>query len=309
MSINVWFGQFCFNLICFNLTESTWQLKGHARSGGLGMKSKLLLTLWLIGGVLYAGSTIFLAYAVLGGAGGSGKQTALAVNAETQCAKDNVAEKNADAATKTAAVAPAKPAPSPQKNADEHATRTVAPQPSAETADQNGQDDAAQADDSQAEAQPDAAPGDDTGGPGSDSAALDQGQEPPLPRAGEQGPEQEEWASVVAGTADMRSEPDLRSPMIYALPSGWHVRVISRQPGWVQVQDANSGAAGWVESSALAPSGGPGARPGYGGYGQGYGGPYGPPPRYADEGPYPWQGPRRRVGEFGDFLRRALGGF
>ncbi len=94
--------------------------------------------------------------------------------------------------------------------------------------------------------------------------ALDQGQEPPLPGAGEEGPEQEEWALVVAGTADMRSEPDLRSPMIYALPSGWHVRVISRQPGWVQVQDANSGAAGWVESSALAPSDGPGARPGYG---------------------------------------------
>jgi len=273
------------------------------------MKSKLLLTLWLIGGVLYAGSTVFLAQAVLGGAGASSKQATLAVAAETQCAKDDVADKDADAATKTAAVAPAKSEPSPQKKADEHATRTVAPQPSANTADQNGQDDAAQADDSQVEAQSDAVPGDDTGGPGSDSAALDQGQEPPLPGAGEEGPEQEEWASVVAGTADMRSEPDLRSPMIYALPSGWHVRVISRQPGWVQVQDANSGAAGWVESSALAPSGGPGARPGYGGYGQRYGGPYGPPPRYADEGPYPWQGPRRRVGEFGDFLRRALGGF
>jgi len=271
------------------------------------MKSKLLLTLWLIGGVLYAGSTVFLAQAVLGGAGASSKQATLAVAAETQCAKDDVADKDADAATKTAAVAPAKSEPSPQKKADEHATRAVAPQPSADTADQNGQNDAAQAGDSQA--QSDAVPGDDTGGLGSDSAALDQGQEPPLPGAGEEGPEQEEWASVVAGTADMRSEPDLRSPMIYALPSGWHVRVISRQPGWVQVQDANSGAAGWVESSALAPSNGPGARPGYGGYGQGYGGPYGPPPRYADEGPYPWQGPRRRVGEFGDFLRRALGGF
>ena len=77
------------------------------------MKSKLLLTLWLIGGVLYAGSTAFLAHAVLGGAGGSSKQTTLAVAAETQCAKDDVAAKDADAATKTAAVAPAKPAPVP----------------------------------------------------------------------------------------------------------------------------------------------------------------------------------------------------
>jgi Bacterial SH3 domain len=286
MAINVWFGQ-----VCFNLTESAWQPTWRARRGGLGMKSKLLLTLWLIGGVLYAGSTVFLAHAVLGGAGGSSKQTALAVNAEAQCVKDNVAAKEADAATKTAVVAP-----SSQKDAEKTVAATAAPQPSTETADQNEQDDQAQGDDRQAD-------------PGSDTAALDQGQEPPLPGAGQEGPERDEWATVVAGTADMRSEPDLRSPMIYALPSGWHVRVISRQPGWVQVQDANSGAAGWVESSALAPSDGPGARPGYGGYGQGYGGPYGPPPRYADEGPYPWQAPRRRVGEFGDFIRRALGGF
>jgi hypothetical protein len=273
------------------------------------MKSKLLLTLWLIGGGLYAGSTIFLAHAVLGGAGGPGKQTTLAVAAETQCAKDDVANKEADAATKTAAVAPAKPAPSPQKDADRNVTRTVAPQPSAETADQNGQDDQAQGGDREADAGSDAVVGEGPGESGTDSADLDQGQEPPVPGAGQEGPEQDEWALVVAGTADMRSEPDLQSPMIYALPSGWHVRVISRQPGWVQVQDANSGAAGWVESSALAPSDGPVARPGYGGYGQGYGGPYGPPPRYADDGPYPWQAPRRRVGEFGDFIRRALGGF
>ena len=60
----------------------------------------------------------------------------------------------------------------------------------------------------------------------------------------------DQWAHVVAGTADMRSEPSMQAPLVYALPSGWQVRVISRQPGWVQVQDANSGAAGWVESSA-----------------------------------------------------------
>jgi hypothetical protein len=189
------------------------------------MKSKLLLTLWLIGGVLYAGSTAFLAHAVLGGAGGSSKQTTLAVAAETQCAKDDVAGKDADAATKTAAVAPTKPAPSPQKTAGDHATRTVAPQPSSEASDQSEQDDQMQGDDSQAGAQSDAMPGEDQGEPGSDTAGLDQGQEPPLPGAGEEGPEQEDWALVVAGTADMRSEPDLRSPMIYALPSGWRRRM------------------------------------------------------------------------------------
>jgi translation initiation factor IF-2 len=290
------------------------------------MKSKLLLTLWLIGGVLYAGSTIFLAHAVLGGAGASGKRTALAVATETQCAKDDVANK--DAATKTASVDPAKPVPTPapQKPAAD-ASRSVAPQPDAAADNDNqvqddqaqgddsqgddSQGDDSQGDDSQADAAPDAMTGEGAGPPGDDRASLEDwpGREAPLPGAGEQGPETEEWAAVVAGTADMRSEPDLRSPMIYALPSGWHVRVISRQPGWVQVQDAHSGAAGWVEASALAPSDGPGARPGYGSYRPGYGDPYGPPPRYADEGPYPWQAPRRRAGEFGDFLRRALGGF
>jgi len=275
------------------------------------MKSKLLLTLWLMGGVLYAGSTIFLAQAVLGGAGASGKQTALAVTTETQCAKEDVAGK--DAETETASVEPAKPAPAPAqpKKSAADASRSMAPQPSATDGPDSdkAQDEQAQGEDSQGDAPSYAVQ--EPGQPGDDSASLDdwQGREAPLPGRGEDGPETEEWASVVAGTADMRSEPDLRSPMIYALPSGWHVRVISRQPGWVQVQDAHSGAAGWVESTALAPSNGPSGRAGYGGYRPGYGDPYGPPPRYADEGPYPWQGPRRRVGEFGDFLRRALGGF
>ena len=34
------------------------------------MKNKLLLSLWLLGAVLYTGSTVFLANAVLGGVGG-----------------------------------------------------------------------------------------------------------------------------------------------------------------------------------------------------------------------------------------------
>ena len=81
----------------------------------------------------------------------------------------------------------------------------------------------------------------------------------------------------------------------------------------MQVQDANSGAAGWVESSALAPvSGpkGPQGDPRYGGYDRRYG-PYN---RYADETypygapPPPWRA-RRPGSEFGDFFRRALGGF
>ena len=145
-------------------------------------------------------------------------------------------------------------------------------------------------------------------GAGDDQNAMGPGG----PGAGEGPAEADEWAHVVAGTADMRSEPSMQAPLVYALPAGWQVRVIARQPGWVQVQDANSGAAGWVESSALAPvSGpkGPQGDPRYGGYDRRYG-PYN---RYADETypygapPPPWR--HRPRGEFGDFFRRALGGF
>jgi hypothetical protein len=104
----------------------------------------------------------------------------------------------------------------------------------------------------------------------------------------------------------------MQAPLVYALPAGWQVRVISRQPGWVQVQDANSGAAGWVESSAIAPAAGTRGQQGdpRGGYDRRYA----PYDRYADEAypygapPPPWRA-RRQGREFGDFFRRALGGF
>ena len=217
------------------------------------MKSKLLLTLWLIGGVLYAGSTAFLAHAVLGGAGGSSKQTTLAVAAETQCAKDDVAAKDADTATKTAAVAPAKPAPSPRKNAGDHATRTGAPQPSSEAADQNEQDDQLQGADSQADVQPNTMPGEDPGEPGSDTAALDEGQEPPLLGAAKR-------------VRNRRNGPCGRRHGRYAVGARFAVaddlcpavRLACARDlapaGLGEVQDANSGAAGRVHLSALGPA-------------------------------------------------------
>jgi hypothetical protein len=265
------------------------------------MQSKLLLTLWLIGGLLYAASTVFLAHTLLGGgsSGDKGKSMTVAA-ADAKCEKDSIASAGADP-TKTAALDPKtaadaqKPAgPSAKPDAAQSQPDTAAPGPEAnqEPADQ-----------------PAALPPDEAGMP--------QGEEPwQVPndqdQAGMQGPgenamETEEWAHVIAGTADMRSEPSLDSPLIYALPSGWQVRVISRERGWVQVQDANSGAAGWVEATAIAPGAGPNAHPGYGAYPPRPGDPY---RRYADEGypygPPPWQ---RRRGQFGDFLNRMLGGF
>jgi Bacterial SH3 domain len=285
----------------------------------LGMKSRLLLTLWLAGAVLYAASTIFLAHAVLGGGstvpGDKSKAGVVTAAANAQCKKDSVASGEASPTKnaapepqKTAAIEPQKPAPAPiaaKPSAPETAKRDSAELHPTTGAGLRSADNDSPSDDSQDRnaSSPDDAPPPDGF----------QQQEATGPGAGEEPAEQEEWARVVAGTADMRSEPSMQAQLIYALPAGWQVRVISRQPGWAQVQDANSGAAGWVEATALAPSGGPGdpggpgGRPGYDAYGRPYGDPYN---RYADEGyPYdpPWQA--RRRAEFGDFLRRALGGW
>ncbi len=264
------------------------------------MQSKLILSLWIIGGLLYAGSTLFLANTLLGGPSGDKKESMkLAVAAGTECQKDSIAAGKADD-TKTAAV-DTKATPEPQKPAPAQAKpEAKKPAESDSSAAIEDANEDWQPSEEDSNAYPDAAmPGD---GQEERPWYEDQaGAQPDDPM------EQEEWAHVVAGTADMRSEPDLRSPLIYALPSGWQVRVISRQGGWVQVQDANSGASGWVDASAIAPGAGPNARPGYGGYPPRPGDPY---RRYADEGypyPPPWQ--QRRRGEFGDFVRRMLGGF
>ena len=64
------------------------------------MRSKLVLTLWLAGAVLYAGSTAFLAHAVLGGGSFStpadkAKATKVAAADAAQCEKDSLASKDA----------------------------------------------------------------------------------------------------------------------------------------------------------------------------------------------------------------------
>jgi hypothetical protein len=278
------------------------------------MQNKLVLTLWLVGAVLYAGSTVFLAHAVLG-VGSSAtpadktKTATVATATDAQCQKDSVASGDAKPAKdadpqKTAAVDPKKPSPAPSavKPAAPEASKPQASTPPAAGAEQDSTDQEPPAGDQQDQVLgPDGTPVPDGW---QDQDAMGQG-------AGEGPAEPDEWASVVAGTADMRSEPSMQAPLVYALPAGWQVRVISRKPGWVQVQDANSAAAGWVESSAIAPVTNnrvPQGDPRFGGYDRRYA----PYERYADETypygppPPPWESPGR---PFGDFLRRALGGF
>ena len=280
------------------------------------MRNRLILTLWLIGAVLYAGSTAFLAHAVLGGGSSApdkAKASTVAAVSDAKCQKDSVASADSKPAKpaadtqKTAAIEPKKPAAAPstaKPSAPETANRDSAALSPAPNSEQRSAE-TDQPSDEQLEpdtSSPDGAPTPD---------GLQQ-QEALGPDAGAGEAEQDEWAHVIAGTADMRSEPSMQAPLIYALPSGWQVRVISRQPGWVQVQDANSGAAGWVESSAIAEGPGsngpqgPDGRPAYGAYQRPF------DPRYAEEGypsgqpPPPW---RRPGGPVGDFFRRALGGF
>jgi hypothetical protein len=259
------------------------------------MKNKLLLSLWLLGAVLYTGSSVFLANTLLGGVGGhadKAKPTILAA-ADAQCQKASSSD-GGDKSAKTASVQPQKPEPA------ENPPEAAAPEPSRQgPSSENTQD--ADASASDGAPPPDGGPQEEASVPdGADGAGPDQ-------------PERDEWARVVASTADMRSDPSRDAALIYALPAGWQVRVISRSNGWVQIQDANSGAAGWVEASALAPVA-PGEQQGqgYGGTPPPYGPGYGPPPRYAGEG-YPpdptWRPRYERRGQFADFLRRALGGY
>jgi hypothetical protein len=273
------------------------------------MKSKLLLSLWLLGAVLYTGSTVFLAHAVLGGVGGShaadkAKPTTVAA-ADAQCQKASSSD-GEDKASKTATAEPQKPEPAEKAPAAAApANRSTLP-PAATGAARELSEQGPSPEDTQ---DADASASD---GPSPPDGQQEQASIPDGPDgANPDQPERDEWAHVVASTADMRSEPSREAALIYALPAGWQVRVISRSNGWVQIQDANSGAAGWVEASALAPVTPGEQQQGYDGYGPGNGPGYGPPPRYAEEG-YPpdprWRRYERR-GQFGDFLRRALGGF
>ena len=249
------------------------------------MKSKLLLTLWLIGGVLYAGSTLFLANSILGVSGKSSDGMTLASAPADRCETEKMAT-GADPST-TAAVAPK----APPETAPPAGQQTEPSAIEASSAPEGGQspDQAAHASSAGSDG-PAMGPEDEAGAlPWSENGAEAQ--------TGEEGVNQEvgegEWGHVVAGAADMRAEPTLTSAIVYALPSGWQVQVTAKAPGWVQVRDANSGASGWVEATAIAPLS-PEERSAQ--YGQ-----------QAEDYPPMEERPRRREGQFGDFLRRAFG--
>jgi hypothetical protein len=62
------------------------------------------------------------------------------------------------------------------------------------------------------------------------------------------------WVKVLGSPAGMRSSPSQSSPILFAFPEGRELRVVSRQPGCVQVTDPGSKQSGWVAETSLVVS-------------------------------------------------------
>ncbi len=262
------------------------------------MQNKMLLSLWLVGGVLYLAGTIFFANAILGAgsrstdlAADKGLTTRVAAAPEGQCALGSTvtgaegSKLRQDQEKIASAQADSKPR-QPVKTA-------ALPAPAGDEADQAPDGDSAPP--RQADSGPQ--PYDDVAPPGSG----EQGQASKPDANQDQG--QAEWAEIVTAAADVHSQPSAQAPSIYALPAGRQVRVLTRDHGWTQVQDAASGGTGWVDARALAPIGAPGERRDYGNSDE---------DANADDwdgqDDWRWQQRHRHAGGFGDFVRRALGG-
>ncbi len=72
----------------------------------------------------------------------------------------------------------------------------------------------------------------------------------------EQMQDQSGWVKVLGSPAGMRSSPSQSSPILFAFPEGRELRVVSREPGWVQVKDPGSKQTGWVADTSLVASDG-----------------------------------------------------
>ncbi len=264
------------------------------------MQNKLLLSLWLVGAVLYAGGTIFFANAILGAGSRSAEIAADKVTTTpapmqvAQCEPGSAAAAEAAKPAENEATAAVPPAPAHGTQPEQPVKTAALPAPAGDATEEAADGDSAP--------QP---PTTDAGPqPAEDGQAPDQ--QPweartPGPNA-DQG--QAEWAQIVASAADVHAQPSADAPSIYALPAGRQVRVLTRANGWAQVQDVASGGTGWVDARALAPIGAPGSQ-GRGGYGTS------DEDAYADDGngQDDWRWRRRhRGGNFADFVRRALGG-
>jgi SH3-like domain-containing protein len=135
---------------------------------------------------------------------------------------------------------------------------------------------------------------------------------------------QRESVTVAERAAVVRAGPSSEAAMLFGFPYGRELRVISRQPGWVEVMDLSSMQTGWIAEGSLAPAG---AEQQAATLQRKNRGAYPDAQAEAEWGAMPWDeemGPRnsmekpqkrarkrglRRSGVFADALRRAFGGF
>jgi Bacterial SH3 domain len=80
---------------------------------------------------------------------------------------------------------------------------------------------------------------------------------PPAPqnKNGDQQPVQSERVRVSQSAATVRAGPSSEAAMLFGFPYGRELRVMSREQGWVQIMDPGSEQVGWIEESAVTPSG------------------------------------------------------
>jgi hypothetical protein len=77
----------------------------------------------------------------------------------------------------------------------------------------------------------------------------------PQPSGAGQEPQQDELVKVVGPGAKALAGASDKAAMLFGFPEGRELRVLSRQPGWVQIMDPGSKQVGWIAESSLEPAG------------------------------------------------------
>jgi SH3-like domain-containing protein len=214
--------------------------------------NRLLLSLWLLGAVLYAANTL----TIIGWPSGHKKITDRAENQEAAVkadAKAQTAENTGSGITPSADPAPLSQGSDAQSTgAQLSGTKAAIPptsaqQPSASGGEQSQQDQSASA----ASDQPQ---------PQAQAQAQAQPQAQPAPSPQQQQQRIAEWVRVASRGADVRAGPSSSAPRLGTVPPGQVLPVVSWQAGWVEVSNRDGSKTGWIYETLLEPSGAPGVQ-------------------------------------------------
>jgi SH3-like domain-containing protein len=222
--------------------------------------NRMLLSLWLMGAVLYGANTLIITgwpsshKQITDRAENGGVTPKTVANAQGEH-PDTASDAKAQTAENTALQAAPSPDASPQaapssQGSDAQSASAPVPAPAQQPAPSGAQ------------------PQQDQSG----SAAPDQSQpqtqaqdQPEAPSQGTQGmlppqPQQQgvEVVKVASQGADVRAGPSSSAPQLAMLPPGMTLRVVSRQRGWVEVANGDGSQTGWINENLLEINGTPG---------------------------------------------------